>query len=160
ARRAMNRGLIPAPVGGGDHPPADISDILFRAGFSTVDTVTELAGRGMGLSVVHETVDRLRGSVRISPLTDGGTRLELLAPLLITSERLLVISCNRQQYAIPTHAIDRIIKIAARDVQHLDSRRFIVLDEAPVSLCSLAEVLGFADAGHRVAGESQTVVIV
>ncbi|MGH7243010.1 MAG: hybrid sensor histidine kinase/response regulator [Phycisphaerales bacterium] len=112
--------------------------LLFRPGFSTSSSVTELAGRGMGLSVVQETISQLRGSVRIGPGAQSGTVLEMMLPLMISAERLLLISSSDQLFAVPSHSIEQLVRLPAKDVQCVDDRWFAIFEGAVHPLVSLA----------------------
>jgi two-component system chemotaxis sensor kinase CheA len=121
--------------------PQELARILFRAGFSTSRSVTDLSGRGMGLSVVHEAVRRLQGEVELRPAEGGGTSICLSVPLSISTHRLLLVTCAGEPFAIPIHGIERLHRIRLNSVQTMEGKPVIVLDGQPTPLFSLYQLL-------------------
>ncbi len=114
--------------------PQELSRLLFRPGFSTSRSVTKLAGRGMGLSVVYEAVRRLQGEVDIQPADGGGTRIRISVPLSIASHKLLLVSCGEQRFAIPIHAIERLHRLRPDSIGIVEGKPVVVLERQPVPL--------------------------
>src|SRR5439155_26029223 len=121
--------------------PAQLARILFRAGFSTSRSVTDLAGRGMGLSVVFEAVRRLQGEVDLRPADGGGISIHFSVPLSIATHRLLLVSCGGQTFAIPIHGIERLHRIRLDSVQTVEGKPVIMLDGQPTPLFSMHQLL-------------------
>ncbi|MGA7299521.1 MAG: ATP-binding protein, partial [Candidatus Sulfotelmatobacter sp.] len=61
----------------------DIYDLVFQAGFSTAESVTDLSGRGVGLDVVRRNIDSLRGTVEISSTSGKGSIITIRLPLTL-----------------------------------------------------------------------------
>jgi two-component system chemotaxis sensor kinase CheA len=121
--------------------PAEMARILFRAGFSTSRAVTDLSGRGMGLSVVYEAVRRLQGEVDLRPADGCGTSLHLSVPLSISTHRLLLVSCGGQTFAMPIHGIERLHRIRLSSVQTVEGKPVMMLEGQPAPLFSLRQLL-------------------
>jgi two-component system chemotaxis sensor kinase CheA len=124
----------------------ELTRIIFRPGFSTSRTVTDLSGRGMGLSVVSEAVRRLQGDVDLRPADGGGTSIRLSVPLSISTHRLLLVSCGGQPFALPIHEIERLHRIRLSSVGTVEGKPVIVLDNQPIPLFSLRHLLNLAPA--------------
>ncbi len=122
--------------------PSELARILFRAGFSTSRSVTDLSGRGMGLSVVYEAVRRLQGEVDLRPADGGGISIHFSVPLSIATHRLLLASCGGQTFAIPIHGIERLHRIRLDSVQTVEGEPVIMLDGQPTPLFSMRQLLG------------------
>jgi two-component system, chemotaxis family, sensor kinase CheA len=121
--------------------PRELGRLIFQPGFSTSEVVTDLAGRGMGLSVVYEAVERLQGEVEIQPANQGSTSILLSVPLSISTHRLLLVSCWGQTFCIPAHAIERLCRLRPQDVQTVEGKPVFCLDGNQIPLTSLARVL-------------------
>jgi two-component system chemotaxis sensor kinase CheA len=121
--------------------PAELARILFRAGFSTSRSVTDLSGRGMGLSVVYEAVRRLQGEVNLRPADGCGTSIHFSVPLSIATHRLLLVSCGGQTFAIPIQGIERLHRIRLNSVQTVEGKPVILLDGQPTPLFSMHQLL-------------------
>jgi two-component system chemotaxis sensor kinase CheA len=138
-------------------PPAEVMRLILLPGFSTSRSVTELSGRGMGLSVVAQAVAQLQGTVDIGPGKHGGTRVALSAPLSISSHRLLLVACQNRTFAIPLHGIARLHRVKLTDVHTVESKSVITVDGQPVSVVSLAHLLNTAE--PRVSVNQNTLCV-
>jgi two-component system chemotaxis sensor kinase CheA len=115
--------------------PEELARLVFRPGFSTAESVTDLAGRGMGLSVVQEAVARLQGEVRLTPPaeTNGdprprtGWRITLSVPLSVSAHRLLLVSAAGQTFAVPFHGIAELRRVRRREIERLDGKGPLML---------------------------------
>ncbi len=121
--------------------PRELGRILLRPGFSTSRVVTELSGRGMGLSVVHEAVRRLQGNIDIEARNGCGTVLRLSVPLSIATDRLLLVGCGGQSFAVPIHSIERVCRMKLQRVDTVEGKPVVLLDGHPVPLFSLQHLL-------------------
>jgi two-component system chemotaxis sensor kinase CheA len=139
AEVAVRQGIL-SEADAGCHAPAELARVLFRAGFSTSRSVTDLSGRGMGLSVVYEAVRRLQGEVELRP-ADCGTSLHFSVPLSIATHRLLLVTCGGQTFAIPIHGIERLHRIRLDSVQTVEGKPVIMLDGRPTPLFSMHQLL-------------------
>jgi two-component system chemotaxis sensor kinase CheA len=122
--------------------PRELGRILFRPGFSTSRAVTELSGRGMGLSVVHEAVRRLQGNIDIEARDGCGTVLRLSVPLSIATDRLLLVGCCGQSFAMPIQSIERVCRMKLQRVDTVEGKPILLFDGHPVPLFSLQHLLG------------------
>ena len=106
-RKAREKGL----VGEGD----DLSDqevyrLLFLPGFSTAAAVTDVSGRGVGMDVVKQTVDKLRGKIEIKTVEGEGTTFATLFPLTMAIIDGMIVRVGSEKYIIPTTAIRRLLR--------------------------------------------------
>jgi two-component system chemotaxis sensor kinase CheA len=127
--------------------PAELNRLVFQPGFSTAREVTDLSGRGMGLSVVSEAATRLQGGVELIGL-DPGTRLRITVPLSVTAQRLLLVSCGGQTFAVPAHGVERLCRARRDDVEVVGGQPMLLLGE-PIRLQPLARLLGLGDEEQR-----------
>jgi two-component system chemotaxis sensor kinase CheA len=121
--------------------PQELGRLIFRPGFSTSRSVTDLSGRGMGLSVVYEAIRRLQGEVELRPPDGGGTCIHISVPLSISTHRLLLVSCAGQSFAIPIHGIERLYRIRPESVQTVEGKPVVTLDGRPAPLFSMRQLL-------------------
>jgi two-component system, chemotaxis family, sensor kinase CheA len=95
---------------------ADVLERLFASGLSTTARVTQIAGRGVGLDVVREVVERLGGEVHVESEAGRGTRIELAVPVSLTSLRALVVEVSGTHAAIPLDAVRETLRLESADV--------------------------------------------
>ncbi|HYM12727.1 MAG TPA: response regulator [Bryobacterales bacterium] len=156
---AVRKGLVPEAEAG-LRPPEELARLIFLPGFSTSKMVTDLAGRGMGLSIVSEHVKRLQGQAELQGKNGPGVSILLSVPLSISTERLLLVACAGQTFAIPAYSIERLCRIEIREVQTVEGKPAILLQGRPVRLATLAELLGLpADAARGRNGAALPAVV-
>jgi len=90
-------------------------ELLFARGFSTRDEVTELSGRGVGLDVVRDRVERLGGRVTVTSTPGVGTQFTLSVPTTVGRERYVVFESAGVVYGVPSRSVREILR--ARDFQ-------------------------------------------
>ncbi|MFO1494301.1 MAG: response regulator [Lysobacterales bacterium] len=131
---------------------------LFAAGFSTRNEVTEVSGRGVGLDVVRESIERLDGSVRLSTRPGAGTTFHLLVPISRAVTRSLAVRCAGEVYAFPSLRIDRVVRSERAAVVSAEGLQYLPVHGRNVGLVPLAELLDLGST--RVGGERIDVVMV
>ena len=86
--------------------PAQLHQLIFRPGFSTRSEVSEVSGRGVGLDVVRNQVQALRGHVEVQSLPGQGTRFLLTLPAELGSSPVLAVRCGEHQLGLPMMAVE------------------------------------------------------
>lgn len=156
---AMRKGLLTA-TDAIARSPDELAALIFQPGFSTAKTITDLSGRGMGLSVVYETVSRLQGEVRTVQKAGPGTCMAISVPLSISTHRLLLVSSQGQTFAVPSSGIQRLIRVKLTDVETVEGKPFVVWEKQPVPLVSLAQILGIGGATEFAVEGTQLSVMI
>lgn len=145
ARRAVQRGLLAAEEVP-DTPRERLRQFLLEPGFSTADTVTELSGRGMGMSIVREALARLQGTMVLDDRRGGGTVVTLSAPVLLSHRRLLFVTVGEHVLALPASDVVRLHHAAATDVFTLAGAPMLRLGGEDLPVTTLAGYLGVSAA--------------
>lgn len=143
----------------GTHSAEELAQAIFRPGFSTSAGVNRLSGRGMGLSVVYETVHRFQGDVTLRPKESSGACFVLSVPLSISSTHLLLLSCAGQTFGVPTHAIERLYRIGLDQVETMEEKPVVNLRGKPVPLYGLASLLEIGGSSPATSGEILPVMV-
>jgi two-component system chemotaxis sensor kinase CheA len=91
--------------------------LIFRPGFSTATEVTEVSGRGVGMDVVNFNLSRLGGVVDVETNVGRGTRVTVKLPLTLAIIPCLLVSEERENFAIPQANLVELHRIPARDVK-------------------------------------------
>src|SRR5262249_61438601 len=99
---AIERGLVKVSE---NLTESEIFSLIFLPGFSTVEKITELSGRGVGMDVVRRNIENLRGKIEIRSVPGRETTFTILLPLtLAIIDGLLAGVCN-DRYIIPTLSV-------------------------------------------------------
>ena len=119
----------------------DCLRLIFRSGLSTSPAITDISGRGVGLDVVRETVERLHGVVDITSDLGSGTTFTMSLPLSVATTQSLLIKVSHHTFALPISSVSRIVQIGEEDIQRAQGREMIVINDGPVVLTRLEDVL-------------------
>lgn len=136
---------------------AELLDFLFLPSFSTKDSVSEISGRGVGLDVVHDVVQEMRGAVRALSEFGKGTRFQMQLPLTLSVIPALLVEISGEPYAFPLARIDKILRIENEIIQEAEGNQFFMVDGKSVGLVSAAQIIGMADS---VEFEGQLSIVV
>lgn len=106
--KAIERGLLPI---GAELADEEIARFIFEAGFSTAETLTQSAGRGVGMDVVASEVKQLGGSLELRSEWGRGTRFIIRLPLSLALSQALMVKVGDETYALPLVAIEGIGRV-------------------------------------------------
>src|SRR5919197_63554 len=116
--------------------------LIFRSGFSTKQEVTDLSGRGVGMDVVREHIERLHGMIDVESTLGDGSKFTLSVPLSVATTRCLLVEAGDQNFVLPITNVERIVRLSAEDIGHTEGHEAIRIDERPMALLRLGDVLG------------------
>ncbi|WP_416881355.1 chemotaxis protein CheA [Marivita sp.] len=108
--KAISKGLMTEKD---DLSDSEIYRMIFQPGFSTVDKVTELSGRGVGMDVVMRTIASLRGEIDLASELGQGTTLTLRLPLTLAIIDGMLIDVGGERYTIPLAAVEECVELPA-----------------------------------------------
>ncbi|MBI3392140.1 MAG: chemotaxis protein CheA [Nitrospirae bacterium] len=122
-------------------------NLIFAAGFSTAEKVSELSGRGVGMDVVKTNITKLNGIVEINTEVGKGTRMRIRLPLTVAIIQALMVEVGREAFAIPLATVVETIRIGASEIRTVDGREVISLRKTILPLIRLATEFGIETAG-------------
>ncbi|MDB4955009.1 MAG: CheA signal transduction histidine kinase [Myxococcales bacterium] len=120
--------------------------LLLRGGLTTSSSVTELAGRGIGLDVVRETARQLGGEVTAHTRAGRGATFAITVPISVASISALVVEAGGRTAVIPLDAIKRIARLGAHDIVRTGDRLALPFDDLTIAFAPLARLLGADEA--------------
>lgn len=91
--------------------------LLFKPGFSTADEITDVSGRGVGMDVVKNNIDKMGGTIEIFTAIDKGTTFRLLLPLTLAIIPSIIVEVQNQKFALPQVNLQEIVRIKPGDEQ-------------------------------------------
>jgi chemotaxis family two-component system sensor histidine kinase/response regulator PixL len=155
-QRAVERGLVTQEQGQ-RLTTEQVDNLIFEPNFSTADQVSELSGRGVGLDVVRQQLQALKGNIVVSSRPGRGTVFSLRLPLTLTIAKLLVCLVGREQgaptaIAIPSDSVAELMVPAATKIKTSGGQRFLYWQELTIPIYSLAQLLPY----HCPLSEQQT----
>ncbi len=97
----------------------EIMSLVLTPGFSTAGTVTQSAGRGVGMDVVANEVKKLGGSLRISSVTGQGTNFTVRLPFTLAITQALIVRTGDEVYALPLPTVEGVARIPRGELESL-----------------------------------------
>lgn len=142
--KAAARGLLPP---GQQLSEQQIFDLIFEAGFSTAERITNLSGRGVGLDVVRRDIEALRGTVEVASQEGVGTTFRIRLPLTLAIIDGFLVRLAGDRYVIPLESVVECIELdaARRDQKNSDSHVSLRGEVLPV--LNLRDCFGLMGAG-------------
>jgi two-component system chemotaxis sensor kinase CheA len=129
--------------------PRQQARLVLNPGFSTAKMITDISGRGIGMDVVQSQIESLHGELEIDFDVGKWSRFTMNLPLTLTTIRCMLIRTGNQKFAIPTSAINRLVRFTPDNVRPIAGRDTLFLDDSPVTLVRLAEPLGLGPLGVK-----------
>ena len=120
----------------------EVLELLFTAGLSTADAVTDVSGRGVGMDAIRASVQRLGGRVGISSTPGLGTIVSLSVPTRFALSRILLVEVAGDRYGIQMDAIAETMRVPASAIVPVRSGEAVVLRGRTIPLLRLARLLG------------------
>jgi two-component system chemotaxis sensor kinase CheA len=122
----------------------EIYNLMFIAGVSTAEQVTNLSGRGIGMNIVKTNIEKLKGTVEIESELDKGTTVRLKMPLTLSVIRTLIVEIDKIQYAVPDLNIERIVritdKLSSKRIEKVNKSYVLVLDGRIIPIVTMDEI--------------------
>ena len=140
-KKVLDRGLVSTEMAA-KLSEAELLEFLFLPGFTTRDAVSEISGRGVGLDVVHDTVQEMRGTVRVISHSGKGTRFHMQLPLTLSVIPALLVEIAEETYAFPLARIERIFRPEKIELESIEGHQFTSIGGQRIGLVSAAQILG------------------
>jgi two-component system chemotaxis sensor kinase CheA len=137
----------------------EVLALVFQSGLSTSPIVTELSGRGLGLAIVREKVERLGGTIALESQPGKGTAFRIVLPLTLATFRGVLVRAGEQVFVIPAVGVERVALVADKEIRTVENRETIMLDGQALSLVHLADVLEIPHSAEEPAQGAQVVVL-
>ena len=137
--KAIQRGLI--------HPNKIITDqeayqLIFAAGFSTADKITNVSGRGVGLDVVKTQIEKLNGSIIVTSQPGLGTKFSIRLPLTVAIIQGLLIRVGTEVYSIPIASVIESVRVHSNEISKIDNYEVLNIRNEVVSILRLSRLFG------------------
>jgi two-component system chemotaxis sensor kinase CheA len=124
---------------------ADLLQLLFLAGFSTAEVVSNVSGRGVGMDVVRTKIESIGGAVEVDSVVGRGTTWRLRIPLTLAIMPALTVECSGDLYAIPQVNLLELVALDSQrsesGIEHIHEAAVYRLRGELLPLVSMSEVL-------------------
>ncbi|WP_244154316.1 chemotaxis protein CheA [Desulfospira joergensenii] len=154
--KAKSTGLISGKEQMSD---AQIYDLILRPGFSTARKITDVSGRGVGMDVVKDGIEKFRGQLNIESEKGKGTKFTISLPLTLAIIDGMLVRVGQEKYVIPTTAIQKAFKPMSGDCYTVEGKGEMVRDRGRlIPLIRLDEAFGNGS-GKNPVRDSLVVIV-
>ncbi|MDT3424536.1 two-component system chemotaxis sensor kinase CheA [Paenibacillus forsythiae] len=156
-KSAMNKGIVTA------EQAAAMSDneahqLLFAAGFSTAEVISDISGRGVGLDVVKAKISSLGGNVTIYSTPGKGTTFSVQLPLTLSIIAAMLVRLGPEKYAIPLSSIVETGIVKRSQIRSVHGAKMVEFRGSHIPIVSLSSFFNVSD--YDETGEEETEIIV
>ena len=136
-------------------PDAPLSDdqaaeLIFTPGFSTADSLTELAGRGVGMDIVRSEALALGGRVETLTQSGLGMRFTIHLPLTLAVTQVVLLAANGKTYALPSVLVEQVLHLKGEQLAQVQAAGQIESHGQSLALHHLSSMLGETPAAQTV----------
>ena len=134
-------------------------NLIFMAGFSTKEEISDISGRGVGMDVVKTRISQLNGSLDIESKLGKGTTLTIKVPLTLAILPTLMISLGERTFALPLSNVNEIFELQTRKTNVVDGQLMVMVREKAVPLFYLSNwLLMPGEQAQYGEGEGQVII--
>jgi two-component system chemotaxis sensor kinase CheA len=141
-----------------------IQQFIFRAGFSTAASVTSVSGRGVGMDVVRNNIEKIGGVIEFSSTEGVGSRFVIKIPLTLAIVSALIVECAGERFAMPQSSVIELVRISKssqQGVEMINGHPVYRLRDKLLPLVALNELLGLEpEDGSKPEPESNEIYVV
>jgi two-component system chemotaxis sensor kinase CheA len=113
ANKAIERGIIKSAE---DMSDEEVHALIFEPGFSTSGQITDVSGRGVGMDVVKNAIEGMRGNIRINSVPGKGSTFTLVLPLTMAIIEGMVVRVGQERYILPLLSIIESFRPSREDI--------------------------------------------
>lgn len=124
-------------------------DLMFMAGLSTAQKVTDISGRGVGLDIVSTNIQRVNGSIQVETQIGRGTQFKIVLPLTLAIVPALLVKVADATFAIPLVMITETLRLEQGEIKYISQKPVTVLRQSVLSLINLSDIF------HSQQGDDQ-----
>lgn len=151
---ARRQGLI------ADGVNVDSLDLIFSSGVSTRSQVSDLSGRGLGMAIVREKVENLKGSVRVQTKVGEGTTFILSMPTSLATFEGLLVKERERHLVFPLNGVEAVTQFYNTDIRSVEGSQVVSFRGALAPVSRLGQVLNIPAIPGAVQPDPVPAVIV
>ena len=135
---AIDKGLI-TPAEAERMSDFEAVNLIFRPGFSTAKTVSDISGRGVGMDIVRNHIEKLNGTIEIQAELGKGTTFRIKLPLTLAIIPALLVGVGDQTLVVPMNSVLEIVRIRPETIQSVKGNPVVFLRERVMPIVHLRD---------------------
>jgi chemosensory pili system protein ChpA (sensor histidine kinase/response regulator) len=139
---------------------AELANLIFAPGFTTVDTVTELSGRGVGMDVVRSEVNAMGGRVETATTAGHGTSFKMILPLTTAVTQVVMLRCGTTNVAVPSTLVEVVRRAPPSEVAQAYASGTYTLADRPIPFFWLGALLQISARPADSEARAHSIVVI
>ncbi len=157
-RKAVEKGMMDADSAA-RLDDKECYNLIFAAGFSTKEEISDVSGRGVGMDVVKTRIGQLNGSVEVDSEPGKGSRLTIRVPLTLAIMPTLMVKLGDQPFALPLGSVSEIFDLDTGRTSIVDGQLVVMVRDKALPLYYLREWLVNGTSGSQEETVNHVVVV-
>ncbi|MGM0586888.1 MAG: hybrid sensor histidine kinase/response regulator [Bacteroidota bacterium] len=120
-------------------------DLMCQSGFSTTQNVTEVSGRGMGMDIVRDRIQAMRGALTLRSIDGQGTAFTIQVPTQLSTLQGVSVQAGEHAFGIPQENINRILRLTGNEIRTINDKEIISWEDETIAVVQLRSLLGLAE---------------
>ncbi len=140
-------------------------DLIFMSGLTTAEKVTDISGRGVGMDIVRNNIERINGTIIVESIRGKGSKFQIVLPLTLAIVPTLLVKVENMSLAIPMVMVLETQRVSQSDVQTINGKPVTILRNHVLPLVKLSEIFNIRRSNQNqkngymvVVGNSKTQV--
>jgi len=133
---------------------------IFRSGITTSPMITQISGRGLGLTIVQEKAEQLGGSLTLETNPGKGSTFKILLPVTMATFKGILVKVAGDLYVVPTSHVERVLRVRKEYIKTVENNNTIPLNGRTLSLVELADVLELPEKENKAEESDYITVLV
>jgi two-component system chemotaxis sensor kinase CheA len=147
-KSAIQKGLITADEAAKLTEEQSI-DLMFMAGLSTAQKITDISGRGVGLDIVNNNIQRINGAIHVDTQIGRGTQFQIVLPLTLAVVPALLVRVRHATFAIPLVMITETLRLELDEIKHVYQKPVTMLRQSVLSLMYLSDIFNLLQSNEH-----------
>jgi two-component system chemotaxis sensor kinase CheA len=142
--------------------PQQLLSLVFHSGVSSSPIITDISGRGLGLAIVREKVEKLGGDISVDTQPGRGTTFRILLPLTLATFRGVRVRVRDHQFLVPTAHVQQAVRVDLDAIKTVENRETVQWSGQTIALVRLADTLELPQRASSIdtdAGKLQILIL-
>jgi len=132
--------------------------LVFKSGITTSKIITDISGRGLGLAIVSEKVQKLGGTVSVESQENIGTTFRIILPLTLSNFRGVMVRTGEHLFFIPSLNVERVVRVSNEEINTIKNHDTILVGQEIIVIKKLSDVMSINDRTKAISSKKGNAV--
>jgi two-component system chemotaxis sensor kinase CheA len=139
--------------------PQQMLSLVFQSGVSSSPIITDISGRGLGLAIVREKVEKLGGDISVDTQAGRGTTFRIMLPLTLATFRGVRVRVREHEFLVPTTHVQQAVRVDMDAIKTVENRETVQWSGQTIALVRLADTLELPNRASSIDGDADKLQI-